>query len=153
MSVHTHCVWVNTIDEYSVGDLTEPDIDPSNTKALFKEALTTAIAEARNEMQSSSLLRDMLLPLPDVQSGMEIPVPSATMRLIHSSGEQTGGHLGYNPDGVFPSPPLKTLDALSFITEWDMQIFRRMKECFSMQGNPCIQPHHPLVKPCEFSKV
>jgi hypothetical protein len=61
---HSRHVWVPTIDEDSVGDLTEPDFDPSDMKALFKAALITVIAEAREEMQASILLRDSNPPLP-----------------------------------------------------------------------------------------
>jgi hypothetical protein len=89
---HPHLVRDPTIDDDSEGVFTEPHIDASNAKALFKEALATVMAESREEIQASALLRDSAFPLLVTQSDTNI----------------LGGHLGSNPDDIFPSSTPKS---------------------------------------------
>jgi hypothetical protein len=67
---------VPPVDDDSLGDLTEPNMDPNHAKIFFKEDLDSAIAEAKEEVKAFSLLRGRIpshhVPHPD----SEIPVPS-----------------------------------------------------------------------------
>jgi hypothetical protein len=47
MGSQSHHVPVPPVDDDSLGDLMDSDIDPTHAKALFKEALTVAIAKAK----------------------------------------------------------------------------------------------------------
>jgi hypothetical protein len=79
MGSQSHHVTVPTVDEDSLGDLTEPDIHTPHTKALFKEALDASIAEAKEEIKASARLRDRIPSHHVSHSHTEIHIPLETV--------------------------------------------------------------------------
>jgi hypothetical protein len=103
-------VEVSTVKEDSLGDLTEPELEPSQTKTFIQgsTSIASAIAEAKEEIGVSAHLRG-IVPHHHIShtSRHGVPSPLGYWRrsLICKSSDQVILYQsGRNPD-AFPLPP------------------------------------------------